>query len=89
MVRFFGVPLCLLGPHGMLSNDLHWDPRVTVEWTAQPGKAVFDDLYSWTPGRRRAHAPACEGCSRRSVCMGVWDRHLQEGWPTDALEPLA
>ena len=26
--------MCLLGPHRMLSNDLHWDPRVTVEWTA-------------------------------------------------------
>ena len=84
IVRFFGVPMCLLGEHAMLSNDLHWDPRVTVEWQSAPGKVAFAGIYSWAPDRRRQHVPACAGCARRDVCMGVYDAYAAQ-WPTDAL----
>ena len=47
MIRFFGIPMCLLGDYSAFSNDLHWDPRVTVEWGSVPGKVVFDGIYSW------------------------------------------
>ena len=87
ILRFFGIPMCLLGEHAMLSNDLHWDPRVTVEWQSAPGKVIFDGIYSWAPDRKRVHVPACDGCSRRDVCMGVFDRYA-ELYPTDALRPL-
>jgi MoaA/NifB/PqqE/SkfB family radical SAM enzyme len=86
IVRFFGTPMCLLGPHAMLSNDLHWDPRVTVEWQTAPGKVLFDGIYSWAPDRRRVHTPECEPCARKTVCMGVFDRYA-ELYPTDALTP--
>jgi MoaA/NifB/PqqE/SkfB family radical SAM enzyme len=86
IVRFFGVPMCLLGPHHMLSNDLHWDPRVTVEWQSAPGKAVFGGIYSWAPDRKRVHPAECDGCTWAQVCSGVFDRYA-ELWPTDALEP--
>jgi MoaA/NifB/PqqE/SkfB family radical SAM enzyme len=86
ILRFFGMPMCLLGSHEALSNDLYWDPRVTVEWTRAPGKVVLDDIYTWTPGRKRVHPPECEGCASRDVCMGVFDRYA-ELLPTDALVP--
>ena len=87
VLRFFGTPMCLLGSHRMLSNDLHWDPRVTVEWGDAPGKVVFDGIYSWAPDRKRVHVKACDGCAMRTVCMGVFDRYA-ELWPTEALRPL-
>jgi len=74
ILRFFGVPMCLLGPHWTLSNDLHWDPRVTVEWQSVPGKVVFDGIYNWAPDRKRVHVDACSSCARRGVCTGVFDR---------------
>ncbi len=86
IVRFFGVPMCLLGEHAMLSNDLHWDPRVTVEWQATPTQAVFTGIYSWAPDRRRIHVDQCNGCSRKQVCSGVFDQYAAT-WPTDALQP--
>jgi MoaA/NifB/PqqE/SkfB family radical SAM enzyme len=85
VVRFFGTPMCLLGDHAFLSNDLHWDPRVTVEWGSAPGKVVFDGIYSWAPDRKRVHTKECTACARRDVCMGVFDRYA-ELFPTDALE---
>jgi MoaA/NifB/PqqE/SkfB family radical SAM enzyme len=84
VIRYFGTPMCLLGPHWALSNDLHWNARVTYEWTRQPGKVVFDGLYNWAPDRKRVHVAACDGCDWRSVCMGVFDRYA-ELWPTTAL----
>lgn len=88
VVRFFGTPMCLLGEHRFLSNDLHWDPRVTVEWGSAPGKVVFDGLYSWAPDRKRVHTSECARCSLSDVCMGVFDRYA-EIFPTDALRACA
>jgi len=86
IVRVFGVPMCLLGDHPMLSNDLHWDPRVTVEWQSAPGTALFGGIYSWAPDRKRVHTSECDGCTWKTVCSGVFDRYA-ELWPTDALRP--
>jgi MoaA/NifB/PqqE/SkfB family radical SAM enzyme len=87
VLRFFGVPMCLLGPHRALSNDLHWDPRVTVEWTAHPGAVRFEGLYSWAPDRKRVHVAQCTDCTLRGVCMGVFDEYARR-WPTTDLTPI-
>lgn len=87
VLRFFGVPMCILGEHRALSNDLHWDPRVTVEWTAKPGKVAFDGIYSWAPDRRRVHVPQCDGCAFNRICTGVFDAYARE-YPTEALRPI-
>ena len=70
----------------MFSNDLHWDPRVTVEWMEKPGVVAFDSVYSWSPDRRRVHVEACGDCIKKKLCMGVFDRYV-ELWETAALEP--
>lgn len=87
VLRFFGVPMCLLGEHRALSNDLHWDPRVTVEWAAYPGSVKFEGIYSWAPDRKRVHVPQCADCSLSGVCMGVFDEYARK-WPTDDLVPV-
>ena len=87
-LRFFGVPMCVLGPARMLSNDLHWDPRVTVEWAAHTGKVSLDEFYNWDPGRKRVHVPECATCSARTLCPGVFDRYAAL-WSTALLRPVA
>ena len=86
IVRFFGTPMCLLGEHAMLSNDLHWDARVTVEWQSAPGKVMFDGIYSWAPDRKRVHTAECQDCRKKGVCKGVFDRYA-ELFPTTHLTP--
>jgi MoaA/NifB/PqqE/SkfB family radical SAM enzyme len=78
-VRFFGVPMCLLGPHWPSSNDLHWDPRVTVEWQERGDRAHFAGIYSWAPDRGRVHVEACRDCVRNTVCTGVFARAVAAG----------
>lgn len=86
-VRVFGVPMCLLGDRAALSNDLHWDPRVTVEWAARPGRVVMVDSWAWEPRRGRVHMGACEGCGRRPLCPGIW-AHYAARWPVAGLEAM-
>ena len=77
VLRFFGMPMCILEPYHMYSNDLHWDPRVTVEWMSKPGSVVFDGIYSWAPDRKRVHVQACKTCIRKDICMGVFDKYTE------------
>ena len=76
-IRFFGAPMCVLGASWASSNDLHWDPRVTVEWASAPGVVRLEEFYNWAPDRKRVYAPECAGCTRRAVCTGVFDRYAE------------
>lgn len=82
IVRFFAMPMCLLGDHAMLSNDLFWDPRVTVEWRREPGKVVYGEVHSFQPSRKRAHVAECDECLHQQVCMGPFERYTEE-YPAD------
>lgn len=86
IVRFFGMPMCLLEPYAALSNDVHWDPRVTVEWARTESGVAFESFYNWAPDRRRERVAACEGCSRNTICMGVYDTYA-ERYDTSVLRP--
>ncbi|MBT3220699.1 MAG: radical SAM protein [Proteobacteria bacterium] len=86
VVRFFGVPMCVLGDARHLSNDLFWDPRVTVEWATMPQKVVLQDQYNWHPFRRRLWVDECAECELKGVCAGVFDKYA-ELWSTKDLKP--
>lgn len=77
IVRFFGTPACVLPERlRMHSNDLHWNPRVTVEWASRPGSVALEGLYSWTPERKRAHAVKCTTCAWKELCPGAFAAYL-------------
>ena len=87
-LRFFGVPMCVLGEYATWSNDLHWSPRVTVEWQDAENAVRFDGIYSWKPDRRREQIPTCQNCNRNTVCMGVFDKYIQL-WDPKVLKPYS
>jgi MoaA/NifB/PqqE/SkfB family radical SAM enzyme len=76
-VRFFGLPLCALGTARMKSNDLHWDPRVTVERARGPrGGVRLSTVAALKPRRGRRYAHRCRGCLMHDVCGGVFCEYL-------------
>ncbi|MHB2026979.1 MAG: radical SAM protein [Elusimicrobiota bacterium] len=77
-VRFFGVPLCLLGSDWDLPNDLHWSPRVTVERGMVGEKIGLREIHSPNPGRMRFYAPKCASCHIREIsCFGVFKTYYE------------
>lgn len=87
VVRFFGIPACALGEYRMFANDIHWNPRVTYEWQRLPDRVSLSGIYSWAPDRKRQYVEACDGCSWRGLCHGVFARYVQEYGPAE-VSPL-
>ena len=77
IVRFFGLPACALGDARMYANDIHWNPRVTFEWTRHPDRVALEGIYSWAPDRKRTQTPTCESCSWNRLCHGVFARYVE------------
>ncbi|MBI3288381.1 MAG: radical SAM protein [Elusimicrobia bacterium] len=75
-LRFFGMPLCVLGPQWRLSNDLHWDSRTNVERATVDGKATLEDTWNYTPQRMRHFPSECEGCVMKGKCWGVFKTYF-------------
>lgn len=88
VVRFFGIPACALGEHRMFANDIHWNPRVTYEWMRLPDRVSLAGIYSWAPDRKRTHVDACDGCTWRGLCHGVFARYVQE-YGSDEIRPFS
>ncbi|MBI4678956.1 MAG: radical SAM protein [Elusimicrobia bacterium] len=86
-LRFFGLPLCVLGRRRDLSNDLYFSPRVTVERARRKGGASLTEITSLRPTRRRAHPRVCVRCKALDSCGGVFERHLKE-FGARGLEPI-
>lgn len=87
IVRFFGLPACALGDARVYANDLHWNPRVTFEWTRHPDRVSLEGLYSWLPDRKRAQPPVCGSCSWNRLCHGVFARYV-ELYGSEELRPM-
>jgi MoaA/NifB/PqqE/SkfB family radical SAM enzyme len=73
-LRFFGLPLCALGPeHLARSNDLHWAPRSTVERTyAEDGRIKLATVTEQRPTRNRMKTARCGACRAEAMCGGFF-----------------
>jgi MoaA/NifB/PqqE/SkfB family radical SAM enzyme len=86
-LRFFGLPLCVLGGRRKLSNDAHFSPRVTIERRSVDGAPGLAAIPSFDASRRRRWAEVCASCTARSECPGVFDQYLDAFGPA-GLEAL-
>ncbi len=87
-IRFFGLPLCVLGSARMKSNDLYYDARVTVERSrGARGIARLGNVATRLPRRGRCKTRRCRGCRYRDVCGGLFRVHV-ERFGDDGIEAI-
>jgi MoaA/NifB/PqqE/SkfB family radical SAM enzyme len=89
VLRYFGMPLCVLGDAWEDSNDLHWNPRTNVERAFIDGKAGLEDTWNYTPERMRYYPPKCDGCAwkSREKCVGVFQTYF-DNFGDEELTPV-
>ncbi|MFI5348095.1 MAG: radical SAM protein [Elusimicrobiota bacterium] len=75
-LRFFGLPLCVLGGRWRLSNDAHFSPRVRIERRSIGGAPGLTAIPGLDASHLRRRAAACARCAARSACPGVFGRYL-------------
>jgi len=62
ILRFSDIPLCLLGEHQHLANDLYFDNRE---------KYYHDGKKDKNFGRAKIKIKACEKCNKNNICLGI------------------
>jgi len=75
IVRFFGMPLCILDGFRDFSNDLHWSPRATIELRKAGKKAFLKKTLSYKPVRERIKTGRCNSCLEKEKCGGLFKKY--------------
>jgi hypothetical protein len=80
VLRFFGVPTCILGEgNEAYANDFQWSPRATIERKRDAaGRVGLVEIRGWTPTRGRVQTPKCEPCIFNALCPGIFERYHAE-----------
>ena len=87
-LRFFGLPFCALGEARMRSNDLYYDPRVTVERGRGAQSSVkLNHVFTRYPRRGRRKTGRCRGCRYGRLCGGAFGAYLDR-FGGDELEAI-
>ena len=88
IIRFFGLPLCILGDWKQKSNDLFFDPRVTVERARRPnGRTGMSTIVTRRPRRGRRSVRACGRCVYKDLCGGVFTHYVRL-FKDNEIEPI-
>lgn len=86
-LRFFGLPMCILGNHQDFSNDAWWSPRATIEKWKTKNKIFLKTTFSYNPTRNRVKTHKCRQCARNNICGGIFERYYREFGDSE-LSPL-
>jgi MoaA/NifB/PqqE/SkfB family radical SAM enzyme len=75
LIRFFGVPACVLGEFACSSNDFYWDERLTIELDLNK-KVYLKEERCILPVRKRIKTNKCGLCFYQGICGGVFEEYL-------------
>jgi MoaA/NifB/PqqE/SkfB family radical SAM enzyme len=87
MVRFFGIPLCVLGDNLIYSNDLYWDSRCTIEKTLKNNTIELQEINDHRPTRNRVKIKKCHSCIFNKFCGGIFEEYLNI-YGAQAIRPM-
>jgi len=76
VVRFFGIPACILGDFACRSNDFCWDTRLNIEQD-NDGRSFLKEEVCALPVRGRIKTARCRGCLYEHVCGGIFKAYFE------------
>jgi len=77
-IRFFGLPLCILGGYEIYSNDIYWSSRLTLEKWKKGDKTILKETLSDSPSRNRMYVSKCKDCIKKGLCGGIFKEYIKE-----------
>jgi molybdenum cofactor biosynthesis enzyme MoaA len=86
IIRFFGLPLCILGKYQIYSNDLNWDERLTYELGYKNNQTLLKPKETILQ-RKRQKIGKCEKCMMSELCGGIFFKYL-ELFDTKEIKPF-
>lgn len=85
ILRFYGIPLCIMGDYKCYSSDLSFEPKVVVEQYMDDGHMRRKESPALQPRQAKRKTLKCVGCIYENLCGGVFnsyysiykDKHLR------------
>jgi len=77
ILRFFGLPSCVLGEHKAYSNDFHWDERINVEQVKEREKYYLKEEKAKI-NRGRIKSKKCDSCLYNEICGGIFKEYYKK-----------
>jgi MoaA/NifB/PqqE/SkfB family radical SAM enzyme len=76
IIRFFGLPACVLGSFACYSNDFCWDGRLNIE--QEKNKIFFlKEERCLLPIRGRIKTAKCRSCLYGKICGGIFEEYFK------------
>ena len=72
ILRFFGLPACVLGDYATHSNDFFWDARLNIEQAGDDKRFFIKQEKAYFPSRGRIKTQKCRACFYKNICGGVF-----------------
>ena len=76
IIRFFGLPICVLGDNYIYSNDLTYDARMTYELGVANDEIILKPKKN-DISRRRQKLPQCQQCNFKDLCGGIFTKYFE------------
>lgn len=77
-IHFFGLPICALNGATLLSNDMFWDARTTIERSKNTKNNVsLIEVESTIPNRNRQKIINCQKCLYNRLCFGIFKEYTR------------
>lgn len=86
IIRFFGLPACILGDLACYSNDFCWDKRLNIEQDKNK-KLYLKEEQCLSPARNRVKTVKCQNCLYNEICGGVFEEYFRK-FGDGELEPF-
>jgi MoaA/NifB/PqqE/SkfB family radical SAM enzyme len=85
ILRFYGIPLCIMGEYKAHSSDLSFEPKTVIEQYMKNGRMHRKESPAPRPNKAKRKTAKCLGCFYENLCGGVFnsyftlfgDAHLQ------------
>jgi len=72
ILRYYGLPFCILGDYLSQSADLFFDPKKVIERSTGDDGMVDKEIEVWKPTMAKIHDKKCRRCIYYEVCGGYF-----------------
>lgn len=76
IIKFFGLPACVLNGSACYSNDFCWDARLNIEQDRDKRFYLRAEACHF-PDRGRSKTKRCRDCFYTGVCGGIFEEYLR------------
>lgn len=75
ILRFYGIPFCMMGDYLIYSSDLYFEPKVVLDQLKRDGAMMHRESPAPRPDKAKLKTGKCDGCIYYNTCGGFFNSY--------------